>query len=97
MISSACGWLCRACPFPGLTITSPSVDPAPGIIDGVTNHLIDPQSNVIVVTVSGLTSICHTSRFLNATTCSVMARSVGSRSTDDAPKNPATPLVCRST
>jgi hypothetical protein len=57
MISSAFGWLWRAWPRPGLTITSPSVLPAPGMADGVTNHLIDPQSKVIVGTWEGLTSI----------------------------------------
>ena len=31
---------------------------------------------------------------LNAATCALIARSVGRRSTEDAPKKPTTPVVC---
>ena len=96
MTSSAPGWLCRAWPLPGLTITSPSESLAPWMAYGVTNHLIDPQSKVIVVTSRGVTQH-QISRFLKAATCSVMARSVGSRSTEEAPKKPTTPSVRDST
>src|SRR6185312_10549094 len=46
--SSEPGWLCLPCPSPGCMITSPNVRPAPGIVAGLTNHLIIPQSKLSV-------------------------------------------------
>jgi hypothetical protein len=74
-------------------ITSPWELAAPGIVTGDTNHFIVPQSKLNVSVCAGLMCDTGPHSSVKARTWAVSARSTGSRSIDEAPKKPQTPVV----